>query len=235
MKNNAENKAGREKTLNETGKERGKPRNKGPGALTIINELLLFAFILAFIAVATDGFLSLDTAVNLAMARTQGGFLLSLSKVFDAAFGFLPMLTASVLITLLLWLNHSRRDALFFAMTVAATEVLITLIKITTMRARPADALVAAGEFSFPSGHTAFAFVLLGLIAYLLLGRIKKEWWTLIVCTFSLLVLLIGFTRVYLNVHWLSDVLGGIFLGGFLLTAGILLEKKFAGKPRSGA
>jgi undecaprenyl-diphosphatase len=70
---------------------------------------------------------------------------------------------------------------------------------------------------SFPSGHTTQSLVVYGLIALLVI-RTHPDWPRLFVLLpASLLVLLIGVSRVYLGAHWLSDVAGGLLLGTFWL------------------
>jgi undecaprenyl-diphosphatase len=210
-------------------------------SLVVTNEIFMFAFLLVLVGVVTDSFISnWDLSINLTMASIQGNFFTMLSKVFDFIFSFLPMAITSAAITAYLffkdskskdWKNtQSRKDAIFFAAALAAAEIIISLLKILLHRARPPNALVAAGDYAFPSGHTAFALVFFGLIAYLLYDKMKKNYRTIIDSIFSFIVLLIGFTRIYLNVHWLSDVLAGLFLGGFLLTAAIIFRKKYAKK-----
>ena len=74
--------------------------------------------------------------------------------------------------------------------------------------------LVLVDSSSFPSAHSAQAVATYGALAYLA-GRAAPRWgqrvaaWT----TASLIALLVGFSRLYLGVHWLTDVLGGYALG----------------------
>ncbi|MGE5249021.1 MAG: phosphatase PAP2 family protein [Bacteroidota bacterium] len=67
---------------------------------------------------------------------------------------------------------------------------------------------------SFPSGHTATAVVCYGLLAYLLLPHIKSRGgkWAVVVGT-ALIIFYIGFSRLFLNAHYLTDVIGGFALG----------------------
>jgi membrane-associated phospholipid phosphatase len=95
-------------------------------------------------------------------------------------------------------------------------------IKFVVDRPRPTAALVQvfASEHGsgFPSGHTLFAAVVLGFLAYLATTRLRRR----ILRTPSFvgllaLILLTGTSRVYLGVHWPSDVLGGYLVGALLL------------------
>ena len=118
---------------------------------------------------------------------------------------------------LLLVIRARRPDAAAFLVIAAAgASLLVALIKLLIGRARPGigGVLVLADGYAFPSGHSAQAVATYGALAYLA-GRAAPRWgqrvaaWT----AATLVALLIGFSRLYLGVHWLSDVLGGYALG----------------------
>ena len=71
----------------------------------------------------------------------------------------------------------------------------------------------------FPSGHAMFSIMVLGLLAYFIFINVKNHILrTVILIGLVALILLIGVSRVYLGVHWPSDVVGGYIIGGALLT-----------------
>jgi undecaprenyl-diphosphatase len=121
------------------------------------------------------------------------------------------LLTAGVLV----W--HHRHDwrAPVFALLVLATGQLIRLgIMDTVHRARPPQEfwLVQPNGFSFPSGHTMTATVGYGVTAWLLCQLWPRMRVTLLALT-GALAIAVGLSRVYLGVHWPSDVLAGWSLG----------------------
>jgi len=78
--------------------------------------------------------------------------------------------------------------------------------------------------FSFPSGHVTSSIVLFGLFAYFVFQRSKSSNRKTLSSTFSLVIaFLVGFDRLYLDVHWLSNVLGGYLLGVFWLMFSIFV------------
>lgn len=105
-------------------------------------------------------------------------------------------------------------------------------------RARPADvAYYSVDHFSFPSGHATTAMALYGLIAYFLFRHYHRHPKRLMIIWIAAVVIgSIGFSRIYLGVHFLSDVLAGYLLGVLWLLAGISWmevmdhRKKSAGK-----
>lgn len=79
------------------------------------------------------------------------------------------------------------------------------------------------GGYSFPSGHMVRAVIAYGLAAFFIRRLAPPGWWQAWALPVAgLLILLIAFDRLYLGVHWQSDVLGGLLLGGVALSAAIV-------------
>lgn len=121
-----------------------------------------------------------------------------------------------------LWLVARRRarDALALAGAVAIGLAILPLVKELIGRPRPDPAwwLVAASRESFPSGHATGAMLLYPLLGAIAGGRRAAV-------AGIVLALLIGLSRVYLGVHWASDVLGGWLLGGAGALAALALRR----------
>ena len=119
--------------------------------------------------------------------------------------------------------------------------ILAILIKMIIKRPRPEwpFPVYIESSFSFPSGHATMAVILYGFIAYLLwhtstgsvqvsstlLSARKIRWISTILAI--LIILVIGFTRLYLGVHYFSDVIAGYILGTLCLMGGIYMIKRF--------
>jgi undecaprenyl-diphosphatase len=104
---------------------------------------------------------------------------------------------------------------------VGGSAVLNQLLKGLFARPRPffEHPLVFETSYSFPSGHAMESFVVYGMLAYFAVLALKS--WrarTAIVFGMALLVLLIGFSRLYLGVHYFSDVVAGYAAGGVWLS-----------------
>lgn len=95
------------------------------------------------------------------------------------------------------------------------------------MRERPLQvAYYPETGYSFPSGHSATAMVLYGLLAYWLIrGQHRTKNWVMIGVVAVGLIGIVGFSRIYLGVHFLSDVLGGYLLGICWLIVGVVLTE----------
>lgn len=126
---------------------------------------------------------------------------------------------------------------------VAITSVLMMLIlKLIFQRARPVNPLfIKAAGFSFPSGHALMSITFYGLLLYILISRQKNNWINLLYSIiFSGFILIIGLSRIYLRVHYASDVIAGFSLGlaWLIISLWILskMEKRYlktAGIPSS--
>ncbi len=110
-----------------------------------------------------------------------------------------------------LWWSGRMVQAVYLGVTGAAALVLNPLLKLVFERPRPAsDALVAASSTAFPSGHTTTATAIATSIAVI---AWPTRWRWPVVVAAVLFPLAMAWSRVYLGVHWPSDVLGGLALG----------------------
>ena len=116
---------------------------------------------------------------------------------------------------LLIYVSHNPRGAIQLAVATSGAELSVEVIKRILRRPRPEiiERLVDVAGFSYPSGHTAAAtgfFLTLAVIVGRSLGRRGR---IAVHITFGVVIGLIGLSRVYLGVHYPSDVLSGAFLG----------------------
>ncbi len=159
-------------------------------------------------------------------------FLILVTSLADGP--VLLLLTGFVL----LWLVLNNRDfsAALLLAGMGGGRLLVVLLKLFYNRVRPVPffhELQPAG-YGFPSGHAFSALLLTGLLVYFLLGTVN-HWQSrlrlIIVASFA--ALLIGLSRCYLGLHWLSDVLAGFLLAAiwltFLITA-LEIRRRFAGE-----
>lgn len=122
---------------------------------------------------------------------------------------------APLVLGALLWLRL-RREAVTLAVCLGGASTLNWLLKHLFERARPdLFKVISAAGYSFPSGHAMVSLCFYGMAAYLLCRRIRSLPAQILVYSFTaVLVSVIGFSRIYLGVHYPSDVLGGYFAGG---------------------
>ena len=132
-----------------------------------------------------------------------------------------------------LWLWRKRIYIAPFLFIIIGSEAFKELAKIIFRRPRPETAIYAGHSFSFPSGHATIAVAFYGFLAYICL-RQAKQWKTKVGVFFvgAFLILLIGFSRLYLGFHYLSDVWGGYLFGALWLIIGIAISEWLYSRQR---
>ncbi|MGO9176864.1 MAG: phosphatase PAP2 family protein [Desulfobaccales bacterium] len=114
------------------------------------------------------------------------------------------------LVVVILLLKKEWWPILSLQMILWVGKFLLAFLKEFFHRARPMPQIVSTPGYSFPSGHSFYAMLVYGFMIYLTWKFIRNNCLrSLIFFICILLILLIGFSRIYLNVHWLTDVLGG--------------------------
>ncbi len=120
-----------------------------------------------------------------------------------------------VAVALWLWWRGQRTLALGWALALGGNALLNPLLKRVFERVRPVHdhGLVAALSWSFPSGHTSGATVAYGMLAYLMLRTLPTAWHLPAVLSATALAFTVGSSRVFLQVHFASDVVAGFASG----------------------
>ncbi len=193
--------------------------------LTSIISLLLFAIILFL--VLSNKTIGLDNSVNSAIQNIQTPILTKIAEMLGVIFSTSVLVAVILIVGLYHWIKKSKKDALFSVLTISFGAGMVFIIKEIVQRARPINMLISETGFSFPSGHATMSIIFLGIMVYLTFKNTKSknlEQTTTIIS--ALLVLIIGFSRLIINVHWFTDILAGFALGVFILTFSILLREK---------
>ncbi len=123
---------------------------------------------------------------------------------------FLVIVGTLVLLRARIW-----RLALFLVLTTALGGILDTAVKVAVNRPRPSvlDPIISAHGKSFPSGHAMSSTVVYGALLLVFLPMVPRRWRPAAIVATAVLVGLIGFSRLALGVHYMSDVVGGYVLG----------------------
>ena len=123
-------------------------------------------------------------------------------------------LIAVICLLLLLFLENKKLPILII-INMLIMWALIGILKNTFKRARPnKKRLVHEKGYSYPSGHTMTATIFYGFIIFLIIiSNLTLSIQILLITLLTLLILLIGYTRIYLGVHYLSDVIGAYLFG----------------------
>jgi len=116
----------------------------------------------------------------------------------------------------------------------AGDVLLVEFFKAIIASPRPLNGIIVETGYSFPSGHTTSSIVLFGILVYIVWRQWKNmKVKVLAVGLYVSEVGVVGFDRIYLNVHWFSDVLGALFLGAFWVAFCVWMFKSFGTQPDS--
>jgi len=142
------------------------------------------------------------------------------------AFDTYSLLGVSLVVAGYFFYKNHLFEGVLLLVAMGGVAALVGGFKVLVHSARPLDGLIVDLGYSFPSGHTAGSLVFCGLLAYFAWHRWKSPRVRVLLSALVVgVVCVVGFDRLYLNVHWFSDVLGGCLLGLFWLTFVILLAK----------
>lgn len=144
---------------------------------------------------------------------------LKLLSTIGSAVVYIPLFAAVA--AWLAWWQRLPRLAAFVVVTTAGSTLLNALVKLAVDRARPVldDPVAHAGGMSFPSGHAQSAMVAASVLLLVFLPLLRGAWRWVAVGVAVAYVLAIGFARVTLGVHYVSDVLAGYVLGAAWVAA----------------
>ena len=181
-----------------------------PFTLTIaIAALLLFAWLTQEMLSTSIQQFDITVRSNIHQHATTW-LTMSLSNITNL--GDWPVVMFGTIGLLLLFLYRGARDYIqLMLITMIGAGILDVTLKLTFHRLRPDPFFgTKPNTYSFPSGHALISFCFYGLIAGMLSLRLEKRWQRGVVWTLAVfLIAAIGFSRIYLGVHWPSDVLAG--------------------------
>lgn len=131
---------------------------------------------------------------------------LKIMKVITFFGSEIVLLTLIFVIAIVLQIKKKYKDSFFYFFTTISGIILELFLKVIIQSQRPINPFMT--DFSFPSGHTFMTLLIAGSLTYILWPRNKK-----VACTLLVFPIAVAFSRIYLNVHWLTDIIGSIILG----------------------
>jgi membrane-associated phospholipid phosphatase len=188
--------------------------------LPLVGALLILATSLWGFGLLADNVIEKETGNDQRLAEwLRGRATDPLTDVFRAITtlgNFVTLVVVTVIAVAVLWRRRERTDGVFVAFAFLGAQVLSSAMKLGFRRERPffPDPLATESTFSFPSGHALVSLAVYGSIALVLARRLRRRRDRIVLFgATGLLVLAIGFSRLYLGVHFLSDVLAGFAAG----------------------
>lgn len=197
--------------------------------LIIVSLLLLTLFVFWSIAdeIVLEHESSFDTVIFQKISFLTSPATTRLMLFFTFFGSNIFLLPAYILLIIFFLFKKNTRVSLNIVSIGLSGTGLLFLMKDIFKRQRPLDSVIHATGFSFPSGHSFSAFTFFGLVVYILWQTsIKKTWKILLSIAFALFASCIAFSRVYLHVHYPSDVIAGFCLSMLWLNISLWILHK---------
>ena len=177
--------------------------------------ILLSLFVILTICVLSGVTEVIDYNIYNIFSTNEITFLTAFSNVVTAFASSEVIIIITLLLIFLLNTNHER---IFVIINTLISAGIIILSKNIFLRERPLIGSELLSSYSFPSGHTLIATTYYGFLIYLLRRSKCKEEYKIIGTTLlSTLIVLICLSRIFLSVHYVTDVIGGVILGLIIL------------------
>jgi membrane-associated phospholipid phosphatase len=176
------------------------------------------------LAFSRSSFTSVNASVNSWAVTIQTEAFTAVAVVISIVFDTYTLLVFALAAAALLFYKNYRKQSVLFLGAMGGDALLVAASKALVYSPRPANELITETGNSFPSGHVTGSIVFFGLLTYFAWqiwrsSKVKASSGVF----YAAITIVVGFDRIYLNVHWFSDVLGGCLLGTFWLTFSILI------------
>ena len=188
----------------------------------IMGLILLIGFIVLTILLLTNNISSFDDFIYKYFFQMR-------NKFFDIFFIFFTRLGDIIpvtIITICLLMIFNKEDRYILGSSMIITLLINQGLKYIIQRPRPPleERLISQSGYSYPSGHSMMAMCLYGVLIYLINTKLKSRKHKIILTiVLSIIILLIGVSRIYVRVHYPSDVLGAYLLTILILIINITL------------
>lgn len=201
-------------------------------ALTPFFTRLLLASLLLFIMISWYVFIikdyRLDNGVMHAIQQTETDHLTRFMKWITYYGNHSFLIPANIVLIIVLFYYKQKKWAVCVLLCSLAGVGLMSMLKNLFARHRPAAPFVSGiTNYSFPSGHAMMSLLFYGILIVLSFLFVKKLKIKIpLILLFSIIILLIGFSRLYLRVHYTTDVLAGYTMGLCWLSISFLVSNK---------
>lgn len=197
---------------------------------TILLVTLSISFIALSILVITEKTLSIDLKVHTYIINLRSE---ELTHIFKTLTNFANASFLLGISTILFIIIKNKKIPLYILINLTLSFLVNEIMKNIITRSRPIGInLIEETGYSFPSGHTMVSLSFYSFIVYLLLKNIKnKPKKITLIISLIIFVTLIGFSRIYLGVHYLTDIIAGLLLSSIYLIIFISIhetEKKWS-------
>nr|WP_240527635.1 phosphatase PAP2 family protein [Bacillus cereus] len=196
----------------------------------IVSLISLICFGVMAVLVTKQKTVTFDSKVIAFIQGSESPVLTTIMKAFTTIGSTKTVAVLCLIVMFVLYKVLKRRsDCLLFIAAILGSNVLFISLKFLVQRERPSlHRLIEETGYSFPSGHSTIAFAFYGTVLFLLWRHVHVQWKRAILTVIAaMMVLSIGISRIYVGVHYPSDVLAGFLIAGFWITLVIGIYQKY--------
>lgn len=190
----------------------------------IISIISLLLFVLTTIILLTGNTESLDNQIHQIFLNIRTKELTNIMLIITNLCSIIPI----IIISTIFIIYFRKKEIIFYTIFNLINIILLSQVfKLIIQRNRPSDInIIEEFGYSYPSGHSMVSMAFFGLFAYLIYKNTKpKLFKSLIITLLIITIILIGISRIYLGVHYFSDVIGGFLISFAYLMIFINLTK----------
>ena len=192
---------------------------------------ILFIGFFTFIArsIRLETISSFDEPIIDFVQGVEAPWLTTVMRMFTDIGSTTAVLVLGVVALGILLMKEYRSQAILFVIALAGTGILNQTLKLIFKRERPdLNRLIDIGGYSFPSGHTMIAFSLYTILTYIIWRNLKSSWSRIGIAVLAVfMIIMIAVSRIYLGVHFPSDIVGGFLASSVFLFLIIGIYQRF--------
>ena len=194
----------------------------------ILCGVLVVAFLAILISILIDRTMFIDKFIMGIMPNFRSDLLTKVVKLVTLFGESKIILVLVVLIAGIFYITKHRADAYMMCLNLVNIVILNKGIKYLVQRPRPANMMIFEDGYSFPSGHSMLSIGVYGFLMYLIYkSKLDKKYKITSMILLSIIIVLTGLSRMYLGVHYPSDVIGGFLItGAYLIVFISIINKK---------
>ena len=205
----------------------GEERTEWRYSCLIVSSLLFAAMALLMVLGVTD---NLDAVTRAGINRWASPNLTALAEGASFIGSVAVLFSLTALVAAGLWLGGRPRAALVLLLVMCTAAIVNNVIKLAFARARPEAFFGAVPDsYSFASGHALFSACFFSVVAGLIEAKLSSAWQRAVVWVLAFgIVAGVGLSRVYLGVHYLTDVIAGFALAALIvcLVRSLVVEQR---------